>query len=99
MLNLLEICINDLEICTWLIERPHILQLANQMYEARKTSQDIVHVPRYNFDVDDHISVAGSRSSSDFLTNTNSSDNDEEVRIILSFYNSFIIIIIIIIII
>ncbi len=95
----LETCTNNLEICTWLIERPHILQLANQMYEARKTSQDIAHVPRYNFDVDDRISVAGSRSSSDFLTNTNSSGNGEEVRIILSFYNSFIIIIIIIIII
>ena len=67
------------------------------MYKARKTSQDIAHIPHYNFDIDDHISIAGSRSSSDFLTNTNSSD--EKVRIILSFYNSFIIIIIIIIII
>ena len=69
------------------------------MYKARKTSQDIAHIPHYNFDIDDHISIAGSRSSSDFLTNTNSSDNGKEVRIILSFYNSFIIIIIIIIII
>jgi len=69
------------------------------MYEARKTSQDIAHIPHYNFDIDDYISVAGSRSFFDFLTNTNSSGNSEEVRIILSFYNSFIIIIIIIIII
>ena len=78
----LETCTNNLEICIWLIEYLHILQLANQMYKARKTSQDITHVPHYNFDVDDHISVAGSRSSSDFLTNTNSSGNSEEVRII-----------------
>src|SRR6266498_915122 len=95
----LETCTNNLEICIWLIECPHILQLANQMYEARKTSQNITHVPHYNFDVDDRISATGLRSSSNFLTNTNSSDNSEEVRIILSFYNSFIIIIIIIIII
>ena len=52
------------------------------MYKVRKTSQDITYVPRYNFDIDDYISVAGSRSSSDFLTNTNSSGNSEEVRII-----------------
>ena len=95
----LETCTNNLEICTWMIEHLHILQLANQIYEARKISQDIAHVPRYNFDIDDHISVAGLRSSSDFLTNTNSSGNSKKVRIILSFYNSFIIIIIIIIII
>jgi len=99
MPNPFETCTNNLEICIWLIEHLYILQLANQMYETRKTSQDIAHVPRYNFNVDNHISIAGLRSFSDFLTNKNSSDNGEEIRIILSFYNSFIIIIIIIIII
>jgi len=99
MPNPFETCTNNLEICIWLIEHLYILQLANQMYETRKTSQDIAHVPRYNFDVDNRISVADSRSSFDFLTNTNSSGNGKKVRIILSFYNSFIIIIIIIIII
>ena len=31
-----------MEICTWLVERPHILRLANQMLDAKKASPDFV---------------------------------------------------------
>ena len=65
----------------------------NQIYEAKKSSLDVaLYISRYNSGgINDHVSVAGSRCSSDFLTNNNSPDgnnpssgNSEEVRIILS---------------
>ncbi len=32
---------NKLEVCTWLVERPCILQLANKMLDAKRSSLDV----------------------------------------------------------
>ena len=33
---------NNLEVCTWLVERPYILQLATKMLDAKRSSLDII---------------------------------------------------------
>lgn len=77
---------NALEICTWLVERPYILKLANQMLEAKKLSPSPNVSDGFgNSDGFDLVSVGcssgSSRNSSDvFLTRHSSAIDD--VRII-----------------
>jgi hypothetical protein len=79
---------NALEICTWLVDRPYILKLANQMLEAKRLSPSPspnVSDVYGNSDGFDLVSVGcssgSSRNSSDvFLTRHSSAIDD--VRII-----------------
>jgi len=57
----LENFTNTLEICTWLVERPHILNLANQMLDAKKSSPNVT--PNI-FDISDNVSIRSSFGSS-----------------------------------
>src|SRR3989337_1399779 len=49
----LENFTNTLEICTWLVERPHILNLANQMLDAKKSTPSVTPTI---FDISDNVS-------------------------------------------
>src|SRR3990170_349638 len=53
----LENFTNTLEICTWLVERPHILNLANQMLDAKKSSPSVTPTI---FDISDNVSIRSS---------------------------------------
>ena len=53
----LENFTNTLEICTWLVERPHILNLANQMLDAKKSSPNVT--PNI-FNISDNVSIRSS---------------------------------------
>jgi hypothetical protein len=76
----LEHFTNALEICTWLIERPYILKLANEMLDAKRLSPNVSDVFN-NSDGHDLISVGSSRNSSEvFLTRP--SNIMKDVRII-----------------
>src|SRR6266540_2296754 len=57
----LENFTNTLEICTWLVERPHILHLANQMLDAKKSTPNVTPTI---FDVSDNVSIRSSSVSS-----------------------------------
>jgi hypothetical protein len=86
----LENFTNTLEICTWLVERPHILQLANQMLDAKKSSPDVTS---NIFDNSGHISVgcssAGSASISEVISSASTSNAIDDVRISHVIYYSF----------
>src|SRR6266540_2347078 len=66
---------NTLEIYTWLVERPHILHLANQMLDAKKS---IPNVTPTIFDISDNVSI---RSSSVSLRGVPNIANDFHVKI------------------
>ena len=86
----LENFTNTLEICTWLVERPHILQLANQMLDAKKSSPDVTSNIFDNFG---HISVgcssAGSASTSEVISSAGTSNVIDDIRISHVIYYSF----------
>ncbi len=66
---------NMLEICIWLMKRPHILHLANQMLDAKKSTPNVTPTI---FDVSDNISI---RSSSVSLGGIPNIANDFHVKI------------------
>src|SRR5688572_29331205 len=53
----LENFTNTLEICTWFVERPHILNLANQMLDAKKSTPSITPTI---FDISDNVFIRSS---------------------------------------
>src|SRR6266542_1422221 len=57
----LENFTNTLEICIWLVKRPHILHLANQMLDAKKSTLNITPTI---FNVSDNVSIRSSSISS-----------------------------------
>ena len=57
----LENFTNTLEICTWLVERPHILNLANQMLDAKKSTPSVTPTI---FDISDNVSIRSSSGGS-----------------------------------
>lgn len=78
---------NKLEVCTWLVERPNILQLANKMLDAKRSSLDVTSdgfpeshnlIPLGGF-----AGASTSSSLKNFSSDGCNSDNVvEEVRII-----------------
>jgi len=72
---------NTLEICSWLIERPSILQLANKMLDAKSSSPGIIPETFSNFsgNMSTRPSSEGSRTSPDIFSSDIIVDN---VRII-----------------
>lgn len=88
-----------MEICTWLVERPHILRLANQMLDAKKASPDFVP-DIFSSDGTGPLSVRGSavgstgssaRESRRFLDgfsgcSTSSDNGNDGVRIYSHFF-------------
>src|SRR6266498_823352 len=84
----LENFTNTLEICIWLVERPHILHLANQMLDAKKSTPNVTSTI---FDISDNISIRSSSISSEGILDI---ANDfyvkiDEVRIISYFVIHF----------
>ena len=61
---------NTLEICSWLIERPSILQLANKMLDAKSSSPGIIPETFSNFsgNMSTRPSSEGSRTSPDIFS-------------------------------
>jgi len=80
----LENFTNTLEICTWLVERPHILNLANQMLDAKKSSPNVTPTI---FDVSDNVSIRSSSIGSGGVSDIadNSYVKIDDVRIISYF--------------
>src|SRR6266540_4122231 len=84
----LENFTNTLEICTWLMERPHILHLANQMLDAKKSTPNVTSTI---LDISDNVSIRSSSISSEGILDI---ANDfyvkiDEVRIISYFVIHF----------
>lgn len=76
---------NKLEVCTWLVERPNILQLANKMLDAKMSSLDVTSdgFPESHNLIPLGGSAGASTSSlKNFSDGCNSSNVVEEVRII-----------------
>ena len=72
------------------MEQPHILQLANQMLDAKKSSPDVTS---NIFDNSDYISVrcssTSSASTSEVISNAGTSNIIDDVRISHVIYYSF----------
>ena len=80
----LENFTNTLEICTWLVERPHILNLANQMLDAKKSTPSVTPTI---FDISDNVSIRSSSIGSGGVSDIadNSYVKIDDVRIISYF--------------
>lgn len=85
---------NELEICSWLVEKPHILRLANQMMKAKETPPDISCLNNTFINSSEGSSKCPSVISGG-PTNDDLNNEIDDVRIMLYFIIRFVLFIII----